>query len=365
MELRSGEVGVWRLAAQRVVPVLPDAPDAPDAAATAAGVVRHLAAVQAQDLRAAATAVAVRTAAGTVDGLAAALDAGTVVRSWPMRGTLHLIAAADLPWVLDLCAQRTVTATRRRRAELGISAADLDVARDTALGSLPPGGATRAELLAAFEAAGQATRAGRGYHLLLDLSLSGTLCQGPLRGREQLFVRAREWITGPATPADPLAEWTRRYLRGHGPATPADLAHWTGLPLGRARQGFAAVRDEFEAVTVEGVEHLVAPEVPGLVAAHRRALRGVHLLPGFDEFLLGYRDRSHVLAPEHAGRVTPGGNGVFRGTVVVAGQVAGTWTRGGTGPAGDVVADPFTPLAPARAADLARRARTLPAGWLG
>ncbi|WP_432512771.1 winged helix DNA-binding domain-containing protein [Kineococcus sp. SYSU DK001] len=357
MELRSGDVGSWRLVAQRVVPVLPDAPDTP----AAAEVVRHLAAVQAQDLRAAATAVAVRTAAGTVDGLAAALAAGTVVRSWPMRGTLHLIAAADLPWVLGLCAQRTAAATRRRRAELGISAADLDVARDTALRSLPPGGATRAELLAAFEAAGQATGAGRGYHLLLDLSLDGTLCQGPPRGRELLFVRAREWITSPEAhegPADPTAEWARRYLRGHGPATPADFAHWTGLPLGRARQGFAAVRDEFEAVTVDGVEHLVPPELPGLVDAHRRAARGVHVLPGFDEFLLGYRDRSHVLAPGHAERVTPGGNGVFRGTVVVGGRVAGTWNRDGT-------TDLFAPLAPARAAELARRSRALPAGWLG
>ncbi|WP_170127454.1 winged helix DNA-binding domain-containing protein [Kineococcus rhizosphaerae] len=347
--LAAHDVGTWRLVAQRVVPPLPGA----------AAVVEHLAAVQAQDLRAAATAVALRTPEGTTDGLAAALDAGTVVRSWPMRGTLHLLGAADLGWVLDLCAGRAETAMRRRRAELGISPADLDVARTTATGFLTREGASRAELLAAFEAAGQATAAGRGYHLIVHLALTGVLCQGPLRGREQLFVPVDGWVTDRRVPQDPLAEWTRRYLRGHGPATPADFAAWTKLALGQARRGFAAVREEFEAVLVDDVEHLVAPEVPDLVAAHRRAARSLHLLPGFDEFLLGYADRSHVLAPEHADRVAPGGNGVFRGTVVVGGTVAGTFTRDGTG----LAHAPFAPFSAAQATALARRSATYPAGW--
>lgn len=347
--LATQDVGTWRLVAQRVVPQLPDA----------AAVVDHLAAVQAQDLRAAATAVVLRTPEGTTAGLAAALDAGSVVRSWPQRGTLHLLAAADLTWVLGLCAGRTDTAMRRRREQLGISPADLDVARDTAHRFLTTAGASRAELLAAFEAAGQATAAGRGYHLVVHLALTGVLCQGPLRGREQLFVPVDGWIAGHRAPPDPPAEWARRYLRGHGPATPADFAAWTGLPLGQARRGFAAVRGEFEAVLVDDVEHLVAPEVPDLVAQHRRAVRALHLLPGFDEFLLGYADRSHVLAPEHAGRVAPGGNGVFRGTVVVGGTVVGAFTRDGTGLAHEA----FTPFSASRAAALARRSATFPSGW--
>nr|WP_281373107.1 winged helix DNA-binding domain-containing protein [Kineococcus aurantiacus] len=329
----------------------------------AADVVEHLAAVQAQDLRAAATAVALRTAGGTVDGLAAALDAGRVVRSWPQRGTLHLLPAADLFWVLELCAGRTVAATARRREQLGISPADLDVARGTAARSLTRAGLTRAGLLAAFEAAGQATAAGRGYHLIVHLALTGALCQGPVRGREQLFVPAGEWVRDRRDPPDPLAEWARRYLRGHGPATAADFAAWTKLPLGRAREGFAAVRGEFETALVDGVEHLLDPGLPDLVAAHRRAARGLHVLPGFDEFLLGYADRSHVLAPEHADRVTPGGNGVFRGTVVAGGRVVGTWDRV-AGRGGDrVAAQGFTGLPPTRAAALARR--VVPSGWFG
>ena len=358
--LAAREVGVWRLAAQGVLP----------RAGSAAEVVRRLGAVQAQDLRAAATAVALRTAAGA-DDLARALEAGEVVRSWPMRGTLHLIGGGDLRWVLRLCAQRTVTASARRRAELGIGDADLAVALQCAQELLTgTRGASRADLLAAFERAGQGTAAGRGYHLLFHLSATGALCQGPLLGREQAFVLVEEWLPAAGAPDGPervgdaeeaAARWAARYLRGHGPASAADFAGWAKLPLGLARRAFAAVRGEFEAVEVDGVEHLVDPAVAGLVAAHRRALRGLHLLPGFDEFLLGYAHRGHVLAAEHAARVVPGGNGVFRGTLVSAGTVVGTWVRAGDG----ITADWFGQPTAAQTAALQRRAAALPSGRLG
>jgi len=347
-KLAPSKVGPWRLVAQRVVP----------AAHAAEEVVDHLAALQAQDLRAAATAVAVRSE-GTTSGLAAALNSGSVVRSWPMRGTLHLLAAADLRWVLDLCAGRTVSATARRRRELEIDDTDIGTAGQIAAGLLTAGPASRTELLAAFEAAGQPTATGRGYHLLLHLSLLGQICQGPLRGREQLFVAADDWVTTSREPSDPLAEWTRRYLRGHGPATVNDFAAWTKLTLGDARRGFAAVRGEFEAVEVDGVEHLVEPTVPELATEHRRPARNLHLLPGFDEFLLGYADRSHVLPPEHADRVAPGGNGVFRGMVVVNGRIVGTWTRNGDA----ITPEAFTEFTTTQLTSLARRSRWLTPGW--
>jgi hypothetical protein len=157
-----------------------------------------------------------------------------------------------------------------------------------------------------------------------------------------------------------LAEWTRRYLLGHGPATPADFAAWTKLPLGTARRGFAAVRQDFEVVVVDDVEHLVDPEVADLLPAHRKAARGLHLLPGFDEFILGYADRSHVLAPEHVDKVAPGGNGIFRGTVVAAGNVVGTFTRAGS----ELDVEPFSALSASQTAALARRTPGYPSGWL-
>lgn len=352
MELRAGDVGLWRLVAQHVVTPLPGAED----------VVRELAAVQAQDLRSAATSVALRTSAGTVDSLAAALEAGTVVRSWPMRGTLHLLEAADLGWVLDLTAARTLSSIRGRYAQLGLDGAATDRAREIAVEVLAGGrGSTRRDLMAAFEARGLSTTGQRGPHLLGHLAHTQVVCLGPLEGREQRIVLTAEWITAPRrVPVEEAAAvWAARYLRAHGPAGVGDFAGWAKLPVTVARAAFAAVRADFEVVEVDGVEHLVRPGLGDEVAAHRRAARGAHVLPGFDEFVLGYADRSHVMTAEEFERVVPGGNGVFRGTVVTGGRVTGTWTRDGAA----VVVAPFAPATPATDAAVARRAAALPSGW--
>jgi len=346
-------VGLLRLAAQRVAVPLPGAAD----------VVRHLGALQAQDLRAAGTAVALRHGAADVTGFRAALAAGEVVRTWPMRGTLHLLPAADAAWVLALTAGRTVTALTTRRRQLEITEPFAERAREVAVGLLSGGrAARRADLVAAWTAAGLDVGGQRTPLLLMHLALTGTLVLGPPQGREQLVVLLAEWVPAPRRleGEEALVEWARRYLTGHGPATAHDFAAWTRLPLTAARRAFASVAAEFEAVDVDGVEHLVAPEAVELLDGARRAARAVHLLPGFDEFLLGYADRHHVLAAEHVDAVCPGGNGIFRGMVVTGGHIVGTWVRD----RGTALTTPFTTFAPAVTAGVERRLRTLPNGFL-
>lgn len=137
------------------------------------------------------------------------------------------------------------------------------------------------------------------------------------------WIRAQRELDGEQA----LAELARRFFLGHGPATIADLARWSGLTLSMARAGLAAVQDRLAVVTLDGVDHLLDPAVPDLLAQARAQARGVFLLPGFDEFVLGYADRSAVLAPAVADRVAPGGNGVFRPSVVRDGRIVGTWRR--------------------------------------
>jgi hypothetical protein len=117
------EVALLRLAAQRIVG---------PRAGTAAEAVRWLTAVQAQDFNGALTSVALRTASRRRADVEEALDAGEVVRSWPMRGTLHLLAAEDLPWMLRLLAPRVVAATVGRRTGLGLTTSQLEQAREVA-----------------------------------------------------------------------------------------------------------------------------------------------------------------------------------------------------------------------------------------
>jgi hypothetical protein len=188
----------------------------------------------------------------------------------------------------------------------------------------------------------------RGYHLLWHLAHTGVLCLGPTEEGRQLFVLLDEWV--PPQPgrdrAEALGELALRYFTGHGPASVRDLARWSGLTLGDARAGLVSVRPQLAALEVDGVEYLLAPETPDLLASCRHEAGGVFLLPGFDEFLLGYGDRSAVLDPQFADRIVPGGNGMFRPTVVVGGRVVGTWARAARGNRRGVTATPFTEFSP-------------------
>jgi len=188
------------------------------------------------------------------------------------------------------------------------------------------------------------------------------LCLGPLRGTEQLFVLLAEWVREPRMldRDEALAELALRYFRGHGPATVADLSRWSGLAAADVRAGVESVRDQLASLVVDRTTYLLDPATPALLNAHRAAARDVLLLPGFDEIILGYRDRSMTLAPEHADRIVPGGNGVFRPTVLVDGQVVGTWRRVGTGSKRRLETVPFGPLADDVAAVVAQRYAELP-----
>jgi hypothetical protein len=349
------EIGLLRLAAQGLVG--PGAPAAADA-------VRRLGAVQAQDWPGALTSVALRTGSRLREDVEAALDAGEVVRSWPMRGTLHLVAAEDLRWFLDTVGIRALAGTARRWVGLELDEAQAERARELVLEALRARGrASRADLLAAIADGGVSVAGQRGYHLLWYLSQTGSLCLGPTDGTgEQLFVLLDDWVPAPRRldREQALAELALRFFTGHGPATVADLVRWAGSTVRDVRAGLAAVRDRLEAVTVDGTEYLMDPGTPDRLAAAREEAEGALLLPGFDEFLLGYGDRSAVLPAEFADRIVPGGNGVFRPTVVSGGQVVATWRWTGRGAQRSVAVEPFGDLPDAVAAAVPRLAAALP-----
>jgi hypothetical protein len=184
----------------------------------------------------------------------------------------------------------------------------------------------------------------RGYHLLWYLSQTGTLCLGPTDGGEQCYVLVEDWL-GPQRTLEPdeaLRRLADRFFRGHGPATVKDLVRWAGIRVTEARAGLAAVRDGLAAMDVDGTEHYLDPATPDLLTDCRAEACGTFLLPGFDEFVLGYGDRSAVLEPEHFQQIVPGNNGMFRSTVVHQGRIVGTWGWTGRGAKRTVTATPLT-----------------------
>ena len=331
------EVGLLRLVAQRV---------AGPRAATPAEAVRRLTAVQGQDHPGSVLSVALRTAGRSRAEVFAAMDRGEIVRSWPMRGTLHLTLAEDLPWMLDLLGQRALAGVAKRRALLELTEEDVARACEVAVAALSGGRRlSRAGLLAAFDAGGVPVTGQRGYHLIWFAAQTGHICLGPTEDGEQQFVLLDEWVPGPRRPEreEALGELAARFFAGHGPGTVQDLARWSGLTVRDCRAGLAPAREHLDSTTVEGVEHFLDPATPELLAACREEARGTVLLPGFDEFVLGYGDRSAVLDPAYADRIAPGANGIFQPTVVVAGRVVGTWHYAGRGARRAAVGTAFDP----------------------
>lgn len=294
--------------------------DAPSAHA----VVHGLLAMQAQDFPGALWALGLRVPGSTSASVIAEHESGAFVRSWPMRGTLHMVAAEDLWWMLSLTGERQVRSAASRFRQLELEPRDFERAGEIAVAQLEGGRALgRADLLAAFAAGGVAPDGQRGPHLLGVLAQRALIVQS---GRER-WVLHDEWVPQARRIErdEALRELAVRYMLGHGPATDRDLAWWAGLPLTDVRAGLAAAAPELEQLEVDGVTY---HHRPGLEPAGR----AVHLLPGFDEFLLGYTDRSAQLDPERFQLVVPGGNGVFHPTVVVDGRVVGTWRRVKTTP---------------------------------
>jgi hypothetical protein len=350
------DIALLRLAAQRV---------AGPGLATPGDVVRHLVDVQAQDYPGALISVALRTAGGDLAAVRAALDNGDVVRSWPMRGTLHFVAAADLRWQLALTSEKIIRATARRHRELGIDAPMIDRAREIAVDALRGGRRLgRDALLRLWNEAGLLEPGQRGAHLILHLAQLGVLCWGPTdeRGGQQL-VLLDEWVPQGRDRArdEALGDWVLRYFAGHGPATISDFTHWTKLTLTEARTGLAVAGDRLERFVVDDVEYFMDASTPALLDGCRAAARGTFLLPGFDEYLLGYRDRGASLPPEFAQRVVPGGNGMFLSTVVHQGTVVGTWRRVGSGTRRGIAGTPFSAFPAGVEAALPRLYERLPA----
>ena len=311
-------------------------------------VVDRMLAVQAQDLRWAKWAVAVRAPGSTSADVDRLIDSGRIVRSWPMRGTLHLVPGPDLAWLLGLTTPRLWAGAATRRRDLGLDEPTIERARTVAEDALSGGRElTRAGFLALLESHGIGTDGQRGYHLIWHLAQSGTLCWGRQLDAQQMLVLLAEWVPRPRLLErdQALGEYLLRYLAGHGPAPLTDFAWWSQLTMADAKTALAVAGEQLDALDVDGVRHLF-PQRSDLGplgrAAPGRGPNAVLALPAFDEYLLGYRDRSFAIEPEKLTTVVPGKNGIFLPVLVRGGRIFGTWRRDWRPRAITVQPTPFT-----------------------
>jgi hypothetical protein len=326
---------------------------------TAADVARAMAGAQAQDARAGRLSFRARNARLTAaDVDRARTEERSLVRAWAMRGTIHLLHAEDAAWMLPLFEPGIAEWSRRRLGQLGLSEARVERALNEVRRALEADGPLgRSELTERILAKGVKLDQSTRLHVFSLAVTSGIACFGPdIAGNTALVLR-RDWLGRPP-PHDresALRDLARRYLAAFGPATEADFAGWAGLPLRDIRIGLTGIAGELSETRVGD-----APAwKPGRGAPRPR--KGViRLLPAFDTYLMGHRDRDFIAPPERWQRILPGG-GILRPAILVDGRAVGVWSSKRSDRKLKVEIEPFDPLhastAPAVEAEVADVAR--------
>jgi hypothetical protein len=327
---QSSSIGLRRLYHQRIThPAFRDAGE----------VVSWLGAMQGQDYAGTKWAFGLRLPGSTEADIEQAIADRRIMRTWAVRGTLHYVAPADIHWLIGLIAPRQIAGNKPRYKQLELDEPTLTRSVDLIVKALDGGKQlTRNELFDILQANGISTAGQRGFYLLQRAGLERLIYQGEMRRNVTTFLALDAGETLPKEEA--LAELARRYFTSRGPATLADFTHWSGLTITEARAGLASIQSELVEETINGQSYFLSPE------AAKPPERPLYLLPGFDEYVLGYKDRSAVLETEFADAICPGGNGVFMSSIVSDGQIIGTWRRELKKKTVEISFAPFRPLKP-------------------
>lgn len=267
--------------------------------------------------------VGLRLSDNTDAGIEQAIADNTFVRTWALRGTLHFVGASDIRWLLALVAPRIIARNARRYSELELDERTLARSNAVLAGALQGGKQlNRSELLAVLGQNGISTHGQRAAYMLQRASLDGLICQGVVRRNNPTYKALDESL--PETKAmgrdEATAELARRYFTSRSPATLQDFVWWSGLSTADARAGLEEIKQQLIQVIIEGRTYWLSRPMP------EGGSSKVYLLPGFDEYLLSYRDRSASLDAVHARTLNAGG-GVLSPTIVAEGRIVGTWKR--------------------------------------
>ena len=286
-------------------------------------VLTWLGAVQAQDYSGAKWSIGLRLPKCTESSVEHAIAEKNILRTWVLRGTLHFVAAADIHWLLDLVSSRIIAGNKRRYRELELDDHTLVRSNDVLAKALQgPDLLSRKALLAILEQNGISTEGQRAAYMLQRASLDGLICQGAVHANVPTFMLLDGLPSKVMERDEALAELARRYFTSRGPATLTDFIWWSGLSAVDARAGMNLVRSQLVQETQDGQTYWWSASFPPV----QDNSQTIYLLPGFDEYLLAYKDRSASLNVPHYKRLTPT-NGILPATIVINGRVAGTWKR--------------------------------------
>jgi hypothetical protein len=246
-----------------------------------------------------------------------------IIRSWPLRNTLHVVAAQDLRWMLDLTGPRMLAALKGRHRELGLDEFTMKHSQEIMTRAMEGGKQlSRKELTEVLEQNGIEINGMRLSHIIYQAGIGQLICFGPKRGVDFTYTLLDEWSPGGLRldQETAVSELAKRYFLSHGPATLQDFVWWSGLTITQARSGLESVRPMLQEVAVDGQIYWMSREADPSPSA----TSSVYLLPGFDEFIIAYKDRSASVNNDHTKHVVHS-NGIFNPVILIDGRVAGTW----------------------------------------
>ncbi len=321
--------------------------------ATPLEVVAWLGAVQAQDYPGAKWALGLRMQNATDDVIERAFTEGAILRTHVLRPTWHFVTPDDIRWLLDLTAPRIKATAAYMDRQLGLDEALFSRSNAVIARALQGGQQlTRPEIGSALSQAGITAEGSPLGHILMRAELDAVVCSGPRRGKQFTYALLDERAPHARTLRrdEALAELTRRYFTGHGPATVRDFAWWSGLTVTDAKAGLKMVGSHLTHEVIDGQTYWFPASMPPAAAESSSV---AYLLPTYDEFLVGFAgfDRTR-----RGGRETPRVS-PYDSTIVIGGKVVGSWKRAFKKGEAVIELAPFAPLTSAQAESVNAAAR--------
>lgn len=307
-----------------------------------ADIVRWLGAVQAQDYLGSLWAIGLRLKHSNESTIEKAITDRKIVRSYPMRGTLHFVASEDLRWMLKYLTPRVIQRCAGLYRQAGLDKrvfAKSSKLLSEALKNEQQ--LTRTEIYAVWERARISTTGQRGLHILGHLAQTGLICFGPRKGKQQTFVLLDEWLPASKIPHmdEALGTLALTYFRSHGPATMHDFSWWSGLTIAEAKGAVQSVSSQLVQEIINGQSYYTSA-----TNRPKKSSQDIFLLPSYDEYFVAYKDRSAALKPNLTKNIKQMGNGIFTSPVIMNGLMAGYWKKNSVKGKKFLDANVFSPL---------------------
>ena len=304
-------------------------------------IVAHFGMMQAQDFNSATWAIGVRLCGYTEKLIHKSFNRGEILRTHVLRPTWHFVTPENIRWMLKLSEKRIMQSMKSRDLELGLSDDIYVKCYHIIANALEKvDHLTREALMIILQEAGFAFNTSQMYHVLAGAEAHGIVCSGALHEKNHTYALLEKRVppAKPLTKDESLAKLAGIYFTGHGPATLQDFVWWSGLSVGEARQGIEDVKDELVSEMIDGQKYWM----PNAEVRQINSTNEVQLLPAFDEYIVGYKDRAAIMTSENH-RKAVSSNGVFRSVVIKEGQVIGLWKKATSGKK-TIAVTPFEPL---------------------